>query len=528
MPKPFLNRAFAVGLLVAVTGTAFLVAFTFFKKGGFSERDSYSVFAYFDDVTGLTWKSRVQIAGIQVGEVEQVTLVGTRARLDLRIRKDIDFRADACLSKRFPSALLPDALLEATPGTTQAQSLRDLPPDRREVTCVREAASIQKLLDSLGKITADVQIIVHDLTQTVGGAQGSIKEIVERLSQVARNIDETVSENGGKITAILDNAQAFTGELRSVAEQDRENYHTIAKNVAEASERLNNVLAAVQKIIGTAKEPELKESVEGLKGAIDKANASLAHVEEVTRKVAEGKGIAGKLLTDERLGEKFGTAVEGVSDYVNRLVQLQIQLELRSEWLLQESGSKTYFGIKLLPRPDKFYLIEIVSDPRGIDTVTHERVETQAGGVATVTTTTRTVNQLGLAFSAEFGKRYGPLTLRIGVIESSGGVGADLHLFKDRLQVSMNLYQFTRPQQDIFPRAKLWANYSFLNHFYVTAGADDFLNKLNTGQFPGGSKFVVGRDVFFGAGLFFTDDDLKTLLGAGVGSTAGGAATTSR
>ncbi len=525
MPRPIFNRAFAVGLLVAVTGIAFLFAFTFFKKGGFSERDSYRVFAYFDDVTGLTWKSRVQIAGIQVGEVEQVTLAGTRARLDLRIRKDIDFRADACLTKRFPSALLPDALLEATPGTPRAPSLRDRPEEQREVKCVGESASVQKLLDSLGKITADVQVIVHDLTETVGGAQGSIKEIVERLSQVARNIDETVSENGGKITAILDNAEAFTGELRGVAEQDREHYHAIAKNVAEASERLNAVLAAVQKIIGTAKEPELKESVEGLKGAIDKANASLAHVEEVTRKVAEGKGIAGKLLTDERLGEKFGTAVEGVSDYVNRLVQLQVKLELRSEWLLEQSGSKTYFSIKLLPRPDKFYLIEIVSDPRGINTVTNETVVSNGPAGSATTQTTRTVNQLGLAFSAEFGKRYGPLTLRIGVIESSGGIGADLHLLNDRLQVSVNLYQFTRPTQDVFPRAKIWANYTFLNHFYVTTGSDDFLNRWNQRQYPGGSNFSIGRDVFFGAGLFFTDDDLKTLLGAGVGSTAGAAAT---
>jgi phospholipid/cholesterol/gamma-HCH transport system substrate-binding protein len=522
MPRPFLNRAFAVGLLVAVTGIAFLVAFTFFKKGGFSERDSYKVFAFFDDVTGLTWKSRVQIAGIQVGEVDQVTLVGTRARLDLRIKKDIDFHTDACLTKRFPSALLPDALLEATAGTPQTPSLRDLPPEQREITCVREAASVQKLLDSLSKITADVQIITRDLTQTIGGAQGSIREIVERLSQVARNIDRTVSENGDKLSAILDNAQAFTGELRGIAEQDREKYHQIAKNVAEASERLNSVLASVQSIIGTSKQPELKESYQGLKNAVDKANASLAHVEEVTKKVAEGKSVAGKLLTDERLGEKFGNAVEGVSDYIDRLVKLQVKLELRSEWLLQQSGSKTYFGIKILPRPDKFYLIQILSDPRGVNTVTNETVDTvnKNTGAEVVTQTTRTVNQQQLSFSAEFGKRYGPVTFRIGVIESSGGVGADLSLMKERLQLSVDLYQFTRPTQDVFPRAKIWANYYFLDHFYLTTGADDFLNQWRAGRYPGGPKFAVGRDVFFGAGLFFTDDDIKTLFGAGFGSAA--------
>src|SRR5512141_737252 len=115
MARPVINKAFGVGLLVAVCGAAFLIAFTFFRKGGYAEKDSYLVHAHFEAATGLTWKSRVQIAGIQVGEVEAVLLEGARARLDLRIRNDIVFKEDACITKKFPSALLPDALLEAAP-----------------------------------------------------------------------------------------------------------------------------------------------------------------------------------------------------------------------------------------------------------------------------------------------------------------------------------------------------------------------------------------------------------------------------
>jgi phospholipid/cholesterol/gamma-HCH transport system substrate-binding protein len=70
----------------------------------------------------------------------------------------------------------------------------------------------------------------------------------------------------------------------------------------------------------------------------------------------------------------------------------------------------------------------------------------------------------------------------------------------------------------VYPRAKVWVNYYMFQHFFMTAGADDFLNSWNQGRYPGGPKFTIGNDVFFGAGLFFTDDDLKTLLGAGAGS----------
>src|SRR5690349_14797047 len=191
--RPLVNKAFAVGLLVAICGAAFLIAFTFFRKGGYSEKDSYTVYAYFEDATGLTWKSRVQIAGIQVGEVERIGLAGNRARLDLRIKKDIDLRADACLTKRFPSALLPDALLDTVPGTPNAPSLRDVPLEQREVKCVNEAVSVAKLLDSMSKISADIQVVTRELASTVGGNQNSIRQIIENLSRVTARIDDTVA-----------------------------------------------------------------------------------------------------------------------------------------------------------------------------------------------------------------------------------------------------------------------------------------------------------------------------------------------
>src|SRR5512135_53489 len=157
MPAPvwnriLANRALGVGLLVAIAGTVFLGAFTFFRKGGLSERDSYRIVAYFEEVSGLAWKSRVQVAGIQIGEVTDIELLGGRARLTLRVKNDIALRANACLTKRYPSALLPDALLEASLGAPPAPLLKDLPEDRREITCVREAASVARLMESLSKI----------------------------------------------------------------------------------------------------------------------------------------------------------------------------------------------------------------------------------------------------------------------------------------------------------------------------------------------------------------------------------------
>jgi phospholipid/cholesterol/gamma-HCH transport system substrate-binding protein len=524
MNRKSFNRALAVGVLVAVCGAAFLVAFTFFRKGGYSEKDTYIAYAYFEDATGLSWKSRVQIAGIQVGEVERILLAGNRARLELRIRKDIDLRVDACVTKRFPSALLPDALLDAVPGAAP-QTLRSLPPEQREVKCVIEGTTVAKLLDSMSKIAGDVQQVTRELSGMVSGSEGSIRQIISNLEHVTARIDETVANGSDDVNAILENAASFTGTLADVAAADQQRYRAIARNVEQATARLDQVLASVQQLMGNEQGGgELRKSVVDARETLAHLNRSMEQVEKVALNVGQGKGVAGKLLNDERLGDKLSTTIESVSDYVDRLNKLQLAVHLRSEWLQSQRGAKTYAGLRLMPRPDKYYLFEVVNDPRGVNTITTETVDTTApDGTPIHNVTTRTLNEQKISFSLEFAKRYGPLTFRIGLIESSGGAGADLHLLNDALKLSVNIYQFARPEDVSLPRAKLWLDYTFLKYFYATVGADDFLNQWRAGKFPGGPKFAIGNDVFFGGGLVFTDDDLKALFGV-VGGAAGSAA----
>jgi phospholipid/cholesterol/gamma-HCH transport system substrate-binding protein len=520
-----LTKALLVGALVAITGTAAIVGFTFFQKGGYAKKDSYTVFAYFNDASGLTWKSRIQIAGIQVGEVESVKLVEDRARLTLRLKNEIVLRADGCLTKKLPSPLLPDAILDLALGTSKEVALNSLPEDRREVKCINETSGFTKVFDSLGKVAGDIQSLAKLLVDTVGGAQGSIKEIIENLNRVSRSIDKTIAENNEKLSDILDDARSISHDVRGVTSDEKEHVKTIVANAEAASKELRQVLDSVNEILGTNK-GEMKQSVEGIRQALEKVNKSLDDVEKVTTAMKDGKGLAGRLVSDEHLASTFAKTIDDVSGYVGRLINLQTQVRLRSEFLLNQAGAKTYFGVRLIPKPDKYYLIEVVDDPRGSDTTSTddvEKVTKDANGnpIGTERTTTTTISHApALKVSLQLAKRWGFLTARGGVIESSGGIGADFHFLDDTLQLSAEMFQFTRGPDVPYPRAKIFLNYAFLNHLFVTAGADDFLNTWRAGRYPLGPKFSVGRDVFFGGGLYFTDDDLKALLTT-VGSSLG-------
>jgi phospholipid/cholesterol/gamma-HCH transport system substrate-binding protein len=445
----------------------------------------------------------------------------------------------------FPSALLPDALLEVQPGSATAPLLASLPESERNITCIKEATSMQALIDSLAKIAGDVKLITGDLAETVGGDRG-MRQIVERLASAATRIDDAIARNESNLDDILTNAKNFTGDLAEISARDKEKVGRIMTNVEALSARLNVIAASLQEIIDpgsggktgnggaqpapgvsgalAAATPEerkaAQEQARGVKQAVDRLTGSLEKLDGILTRVSEGKSVAGRLLVDEKLGRKIGNAAEDLADQYERIFKLQLQVQLRSEWLANQSGAKTYFGVRLLPRPDKYYLLEIVSDPRGVDnTVSNTTtVRDPLTGADQTTVSTTTTHDYRLTFTLQIAKRYGPVTLRGGIIESSGGVGADLHLFKDSLQLSVSVYQFSRPYQDVYPRAKIFVNWYLLQHLYATAGTDDFLNSWRSGRYPGGPKFTVGTDVFFGAGIFFTDDDLKTLIGAGVGS----------
>src|SRR6478672_13305321 len=86
--------------------------------------EGVTVHAYFRDASGLNPKSRVQIAGIAVGELIDIRLEGVRAKITMRIRRDLHVREDATLTKRSES-LLGDYMLDLTPGTDNFRELQD-------------------------------------------------------------------------------------------------------------------------------------------------------------------------------------------------------------------------------------------------------------------------------------------------------------------------------------------------------------------------------------------------------------------
>lgn len=504
---------FRVGLLVILALGILFGFLTFSKKGGMEQDQAVEVYAFFKDASGLGKKSRVQIAGIPVGEIISIELVGLRAKVTIRIKKEIGVRRNASLTKRSES-LLGDYLIDLAPGT------EDQPPilNGEEIVSVLDAPGMEAVMGSIQLIAQDVQQVTRSLRNVLGGEKGqaSLESIVANLTTLTAAVDKTIRDSATRLDQILNNVEGISGDIRKMTTKEQNNISSIVANIDAISKDVRDVMASVKRVVGE-NEGEVEGQVASVKETLAKLDRTLANVEEVSKNIKEGKGAVGSLLSDERLGQKLSDTLEDVSDYANRLTGMELELGVRTDYLVNQGAAKIFISGRLMPKPDKYYLIEAVDDPRGsVETILVQNNPPAAGEPA-VQKQVRTKETL--KFSAMFAKRYSFLTLRLGIIESTGGVGLDLNVpikffyysrwLEDALVVKVDAFNFSVEQLTL-PRLRATVRFTPFEHVYVNVGIDDALNAPNRDSLT--NKLISGRDFFVGAGVYFTDSDLKSLL----------------
>jgi len=80
-------------ILLGIAALAFLAIQVSGLSMSQSARDTYHISARFNNVSGLTPRAKVSIAGVTVGQVTAINLdpVSVRAVVDMAIRKDVDY-----------------------------------------------------------------------------------------------------------------------------------------------------------------------------------------------------------------------------------------------------------------------------------------------------------------------------------------------------------------------------------------------------------------------------------------------------
>ena len=344
--------------------------------------------------------------------------------------------------------------------------------------------------DQITKLARDIEVDVKDITrnlsQSLGGPQGE-----ERLRTIVENI------------------RVISDDLRLMVAANRGNVDATVANLREFSQGMTQLVDRLDKLIAS-NQANVTQGIANIKDVTGKLETTADNVNQITGKIKEGEGTVGKLVQSEETHKNLNEAlvavkegVAGLNKALGTVGKIKIDLGLRSEMLTRFSKGKAYFTLDIDPPDERhFYRVELSSQPFGRrinDTIVTRT--TFPDGHTEVTTADTTEYKDDFAISALFGYRWKDLTLRAGVIESKGGAGLDYALLKNRLRFSADMWDFNHP--DFSAHGKLTGRYYFSPSVFVTGGWDDFLNHSR------------GADsLFFGAGLRWSDDDIKYLLGS--------------
>ena len=428
----------------------------------------------FKDISGLSRKGDIKIAGVKVGWVERITLVanGTMsAQTDVMILKEYHIyqnayavvRQDGLIGPHFIEIIPGDSLLPIlSPGDTFGK------PNIAPV-------SLDELMHQFKKIASNVEQVTDSLKEVLPAFQKSIATI----------------------------ANAFDRDFNTIANRFDSTSAAVEQFSAQACDGMQNIHSVVKKI----------DSGKGFLGKVVNEDESYQDL-KVTM-----QGFRKYITKFERLQCIFDTHVEAM---------------LRRAENYEYQDSKGYFDVRIHPNEHSFYVLQVVTSEKGFAyrknierdyiNLEGEPVSFRDNHVIPETLSDVSSNDLfiephdvliereqqfernTIKFGIQFGTIYKDIAFRLGLFEGTAGFGLDVDIpfgtDKFRWVSSFEMFDlrgFNR-RNDKRPHLK-WLNRMFIfDNIYMIFGADDFVSKRNA-------------SAFLGAGIRFGDDDVKYLFG---------------
>lgn len=314
-----------VGIFV-LFGLAVLGFLILNSTGDFNPfKDTMRVKARFKSADGLREGAEVQLAGVNIGRVEEVRLLPPDSPEDAKIEAImiIDqqlggqpiserIRSDSTAQLIATSVLANDKIINISPGTQDALPIRE-----NGVLDSSEAISINQLTQTGNDLLQQINklaIPTNEILNKANRGEGTLGNIINDES-LYRNLDATVGET--KLTmlrlqTILERVKSGDGTAGKLL-NDPALYNNLNKTVAE----LESISKDLRSGRGTAGKfltdeqiyNETKQAISELRNSNKKIDLVLDDVRLITTDLKNGRGTAGKFLSDDKLYNDAQTAI---------------------------------------------------------------------------------------------------------------------------------------------------------------------------------------------------------------------------
>ena len=454
-------REMKVGLLAAaaIAGVVYMSLKITSNQSGFGEHVTYRAIGR--NAAGIFPKTPVRVAGINAGRVLKVELSGSSALITFEVLEKVPLTVNSRLRVQ-KVGLLGDRHLEIDLGAPGAR------PEPLSLMPVDEDEELEGLIRHSTEALRDVRMVTKALREIVapesGEGMGPLREVLEAArvlvadaGQAARAVREGVEANRDRLERLVSGMERVTENLLRQSSPERD----------------GSAMAEMREVVAN----------------LGKAAGDLASLAEDVR---GGRGTMGKLLSEDEIADEVRETLSGVRKLVGKADEVRTELEIFAG---PTTGNGPEGGANLLlyPAPERFYMLGLTASDYGPVREKH-RTRTVDGVTSTEVFTEKEKNSY--LFNIQLGRKIQNWTFRGGVFRSSGGLGVDYDLRGLGAKMSLDVFDYRSGR---WPNLRLASEVHFYNVFKGRVALRDLAEE--------------DRDVAFGLGVRFTDEDLKGLLG---------------
>ncbi len=326
-----MSREVRVGLFLVV---AFLILIALFEVLGketiFARMVEYRT--SFKSIPGLKLGDPVRLAGVDVGTVRDIRVVGARVEVVLRVKPGTPVKTDSLATIKLTS-LLGTNFVDLTFGSPAAQ----LAPAGSTLQSA-EPPDLNTLLARLNDAAGDIQTFVKQVNEGLGQSLEPIASAFQSMDRIAKQI-ERGQGTLGKLIADDDlyrEIQGLASNMNKLSQQLARGDGTLGKLVSD--DALYNDLRALTGDLRGASQSlsRMAKDIEAGKGSLGKlvrddslyteAKATLVQAREalggfqtMSKRISDGKGTLGRLLNDDSLYTDMQGAVVSLNAIMKKV-----------------------------------------------------------------------------------------------------------------------------------------------------------------------------------------------------------------
>lgn len=257
--------------------------------------DSYILNARFEEAGGLSSGNAVRLKGVNIGSVESVRLDQQAQRVNARLRIEGDIK-------------IPEGSHAQVSGFSGLGGVRiSIIPGPRENPPLQPGATLPSPPkgSTLDRLTEQAPAIASKADSLLSNTNMTMAEVSEQFRNPESDLRRTLAS-----------LRAFTEDLESVTDAEKENIRVLLQNLRQISSDVEAFTSENGDSLDVAVR-RLNQSLDRLNRGLTSFERTSAALDTITTKLNQGHGTAGRLLNDPGLYMKL----DSTATQANRLLQ---------------------------------------------------------------------------------------------------------------------------------------------------------------------------------------------------------------